>query len=61
MKPKDLLGRQGEQLAADFLVTSGMEILERNWRCPCEVMRSVRVSKGPVSQVSLRGARPQTN
>lgn len=34
MKPKDLLGRQGEQLAADFLVTSGMEILERNWRCP---------------------------
>lgn len=33
MKPKDLLGRQGEELAAKFLTEAGLEILERNWRC----------------------------
>src|ERR1700733_13773586 len=30
---KDLLGRQGEQLAADFLSKAGLVILDRNWRC----------------------------
>jgi len=30
---KDLLGRQGEQLAADFLRRAGLVILDRNWRC----------------------------
>lgn len=33
MKAKDQLGMDGEQLAADFLTTAGMEILARNWRC----------------------------
>jgi putative endonuclease len=33
MNAKDLLGQQGEQLAADFLAESGLEILSRNWRC----------------------------
>jgi putative endonuclease len=33
MKAKDLLGQQGEQLAADFLTRAELEILERNWRC----------------------------
>jgi putative endonuclease len=33
MHAKDLLGRQGEQLAADYLRRAGLEILERNWRC----------------------------
>jgi putative endonuclease len=33
MNAKDALGRQGEQLAADYLTTSGLEILARNWRC----------------------------
>jgi putative endonuclease len=27
------LARQGEQLAADFLRSAGMRILDRNWRC----------------------------
>jgi len=31
---KDALGRQGEQLAADFLRRAGLVILDRNWRCP---------------------------
>jgi putative endonuclease len=30
---KDLLGRQGEDLAASFLAEAGMKILDRNWRC----------------------------
>jgi putative endonuclease len=33
MNAKDLLGRQGEELAADFLTEAGLEMLGRNWRC----------------------------
>ena len=33
MNPKDLLGRQGEQVAADFLTEAGLAVLDRNWRC----------------------------
>lgn len=28
------LGQYGEDIAADFLVAAGMEIIERNYRCP---------------------------
>jgi len=30
---KDVLGKQGEDLAAEFLAAAGMTILARNWRC----------------------------
>src|ERR1700710_1897870 len=33
MAAKDDLGRRGEKLAADHLLASGYEVLERNWRC----------------------------
>jgi putative endonuclease len=33
MADKDELGRQGEQLAAEYLQQAGMRILDRNWRC----------------------------
>ena len=33
MAAKDLLGRRGEELAAGFLITTGYQILGRNWRC----------------------------
>jgi len=33
MAAKDDLGRQGEALAAAFLVAAGYDILDRNWRC----------------------------
>lgn len=33
MAAKDELGRHGEQLAAAYLCSAGMTILERNWRC----------------------------
>jgi putative endonuclease len=34
MRAKDLLGRRGEDLAASYLESQGMLILDRNWRCP---------------------------
>jgi putative endonuclease len=33
MNAKGLLGQQGEQLAANFLIEAGLEILGSNWRC----------------------------
>ena len=33
MAAKDVLGRRGEKLAADHLIASGFEIVDRNWRC----------------------------
>ncbi|CAN5530861.1 YraN family protein [soil metagenome] len=33
MAAKDALGRRGEDLAVAHLVTSGLMIVERNWRC----------------------------
>lgn len=33
MHPKDVLGRQGEEVAASFLEAAGLRILGRNWRC----------------------------
>ena len=33
MHPKDVLGRQGEQLAAEYLQQIGFRVLDRNYRC----------------------------
>lgn len=33
MKPKDRLGRHGEDLAVEYLEAQGMLVVERNWRC----------------------------
>lgn len=33
MHPKDVLGRQGEQRAAEYLQQAGLRILDRNYRC----------------------------
>ena len=33
MAAKDTLGRRGEQLAGEYLVGTGMVLVERNWRC----------------------------
>ncbi|MGV8857568.1 YraN family protein [Rhodoglobus sp.] len=33
MAAKDILGARGEDLAADHLISTGFEILDRNWRC----------------------------
>lgn len=33
MNAKDILGREGEQAAAEYLQRLGLRILDRNWRC----------------------------
>ncbi len=33
LHPKDVLGKQGEQMAASFVEAAGLRILSRNWRC----------------------------
>ena|SRR5258708_743591 len=33
MRAKDVLGRAGEQAAAEYLGSAGFRILDRNWRC----------------------------
>ena len=33
MRHKDILGRQGEQAAAEYLERAGFRILDRNYRC----------------------------
>jgi putative endonuclease len=33
MATKDVLGRRGEDLAAEFLTEQGLVVLDRNWRC----------------------------
>jgi putative endonuclease len=33
MRAKDVLGKEGEEAAADYLVERGFRILDRNWRC----------------------------
>lgn len=33
MHRKDILGQQGEQLAAEYLAQAGFRVLERNYRC----------------------------
>lgn len=33
MRAKDILGREGEQAAVEYLTERGFRILDRNWRC----------------------------
>ncbi len=33
MRAKDVLGKSGEQTAAEYLESAGFRILDRNWRC----------------------------
>lgn len=33
MAAKDVVGRDGEQLAAEYLIGLGLVVLARNWRC----------------------------
>lgn len=45
MRAKDVLGREGEGLAAAFLEDQGMQVVDRNWRC----------SEGEIDIVAMDG------
>jgi putative endonuclease len=46
-KEKQLLGRQGEEEAAAYLVKQGYKIVQRNFRCPWGEI-DIIAQKGPV-------------
>jgi putative endonuclease len=46
MNTKTELGRLGEQLAAEFLAESDLQILDRNWRCPEGEIDIVALERG---------------
>lgn len=54
MTPKDLLGRHGEQLAADFLAGAGLQILDRNWRCAAGEIDIVALDAGTLVIVEVK-------
>lgn len=49
-----LRGRRGEAAAADFLVRSGMKILDRNFRCPAGEIDLVVRDGGTIVFVEVR-------
>ena len=45
MRAKDVLGKEGEQAAADYLAERGFRILDRNWRCAAGEIDIVAVDR----------------
>jgi putative endonuclease len=45
MRAKDVLGKEGEQAAADYLTERGFRILDRNWRCAAGEIDIVAVER----------------
>jgi putative endonuclease len=45
MRAKDVLGKDGEQAAVDYLTAQGFRILDRNWRCAVGELDIVAVER----------------
>lgn len=45
MRTKDVLGKDGEQAAVDYLTGCGFRILDRNWRCAAGELDIVAVER----------------
>jgi len=54
MRPKDELGRRGEDLAAEHLTGAGLTLVERNWRCPAGEIDIVAVDSGTLVLVEVK-------
>lgn len=54
MAAKDILGRRGEDLAAEHLEASGLVIVERNWRCAQGEIDIVAVDAGELVFVEVK-------
>ena len=54
MHAKDVLGRSGEQAAADYLESCGLRILDRNWRCAVGEIDIVAVDRRTLVVVEVK-------
>lgn len=54
MAAKDVLGRRGEDLAADYLTRHGYRLLERNWRCKQGEIDVIAVHRGETVFVEVK-------
>ncbi|GAA3296674.1 YraN family protein [Arthrobacter citreus] len=54
MRAKDTLGRRGEDLAASYLASTGMEVIDRNWRCPDGEIDLVGLENGTLVIVEVK-------
>ena len=54
MKAKDTLGHRGEELAANYLAAAGIEVIDRNWRCPDGEIDLVGVEDGTLVIVEVK-------
>jgi putative endonuclease len=54
MHAKDVLGRSGEQAAAEYLESCGLRILDRNWRCATGEIDIVAVDRQVLVVVEVK-------
>jgi putative endonuclease len=54
MHAKDVLGRSGEQAAAEYLESCGLRILDRNWRCAAGEIDIVAVERHALVVVEVK-------
>src|SRR6202011_1133530 len=54
MHAKDVLGRFGEQAAAEYLESHGLRILDRNWRCAAGEIDIVAVERYALVVVEVK-------
>jgi putative endonuclease len=57
MARKDELGRWGENVAGDFLIANGYDVLDRGWRCSQGEIDIVARIDGTVSFVEVKTRR----
>jgi putative endonuclease len=54
MHAKDILGKSGEQAAAEYLESCGLRILDRNWRCAVGEIDIVAVDRRTLVVVEVK-------
>jgi len=54
MHAKDILGKSGEQVAAEYLESCGLRILDRNWRCAVGEIDIVAVDRRTLVIVEVK-------
>ncbi|MBW8763472.1 MAG: YraN family protein [Microbacterium sp.] len=57
MAAKDILGRAGEDRAVRYLIESGYEILDRNWRCAQGELDIIAAVDGALCVVEVKTRR----